>query len=413
MKKTILMIPPWYPTKDNPISGIFFKEQAELLSSEYRFIVLRYKEQKVFLLPYLAKALKGSLVRLEKGERYGDIEEYSGTVLIPFFSVLKEAACRFYLRRRNAEEGVGLFHSGGYRKRRYKLISVLNKKLQKEYDLVYGISSQGIAYTAQLFSEIAQKPLVFGEHGPFPWPGSVVSDVQKESMERADCFFAISNDKIRQVMLQNIRLKKIAYVGNLVDETVFEYRPVLHEHVTILIVAASSFYKNFDMFIETVDRLTGLTKVPFRVMIAGYAANKGYSKNTEILEQKVASSEFADRVEMIPSVPREKMSELYNRADCFVMTSIQEGQPVSAMEAGCCGLPIFSTRCGGVEDYVTDEVGRIVPILDCEKLAEYLRQFLEKEITFDAEEIRRAVVSRFGRKAFLENIKKEFDALLL
>lgn len=27
-------------------------------------------------------------------------------------------------------------------------------------------------------------------------------------------------------------------------------------------------------------------------------------------------------------------------------------------------LPIFSTRCGGVKDYVTDRIGRLVEITD-------------------------------------------------
>ena len=51
------------------------------------------------------------------------------------------------------------------------------------------------------------------------------------------------------------------------------------------------------------------------------------------------------------------------------MTSIQEGQPVSALEAACCGLPIFSTRCGGVEDYVTNDIGRIYDITDYKSFA--------------------------------------------
>lgn len=30
----ILIIPSWYPAKDNPIAGIFFKEQAEALAEK-------------------------------------------------------------------------------------------------------------------------------------------------------------------------------------------------------------------------------------------------------------------------------------------------------------------------------------------------------------------------------------------
>ena len=45
MKKTICLVTNWYPTKKNPYAGLFFKEQAFLVSEEFDFIVFRYKEQ--------------------------------------------------------------------------------------------------------------------------------------------------------------------------------------------------------------------------------------------------------------------------------------------------------------------------------------------------------------------------------
>lgn len=65
---------------------------------------------------------------------------------------------------------------------------------------------------------------------------------------------------------------------------------------------------------------------------------------------------------MIEAVSRENMLALYNSCDVFVMTSIQEGLPVSALEASMSGLPVISTRCGGVEDYVDDSMVRIFAI---------------------------------------------------
>ena len=106
---------------------------------------------------------------------------------------------------------------------------------------------------------------------------------------------------------------------------------------------------------------------------------------------------------MIRSLKREEMPSLYNRADAFVMTSIQEGQPVSAMEASCCGLPIFSTRCGGVEDYIGQLEGRIYELTDYKAFANGLKEFLENKISFDSEHIRNNCVDRFGKKAFVNN----------
>ena len=122
------------------------------------------------------------------------------------------------------------------------------------------------------------------------------------------------------------------------------------------------------------------------------------------MEEKIRSSKFSNYAELIPEVPHNRISELYQTADDFVMTSIQEGMPVSALEAGCCGLPIFSTMCGGVEDYVTDKIGRIYKIIDYESFAQGLKAFIENDIVFDPAYIRTYIVEHFGRQAFKKNM---------
>ena len=85
---------------------------------------------------------------------------------------------------------------------------------------------------------------------------------------------------------------------------------------------------------------------------------------------------------------------------------------MSAIEAACCGLPIFTTRCGGVEDYVAEEIGRVVDLTDSQKLSEYLRQFLEGEIAFDGNVIRKTVVEKFGKETFKKTMRECFDTVM-
>ncbi len=59
--------------------------------------------------------------------------------------------------------------------------------------------------------------------------------------------------------------------------------------------------------------------------------------------------------------------------DVNVLTSFNEGTPVSLIEAQASGTPVVSTDVGGVRDVVRDEVtGFIVPLTDEEALAERL-----------------------------------------
>ena len=50
MKKTICLVTNWYPTKDNPYAGAFFKEQAFSVSDDFDFIIfiLQTFSEKIF-----------------------------------------------------------------------------------------------------------------------------------------------------------------------------------------------------------------------------------------------------------------------------------------------------------------------------------------------------------------------------
>ena len=405
-KKRILVTASWYPTKENPISGTFFKEQCELLSREYDITVVMLNPATTLGLKYLAKRITGKDIYLESLGQQESLHEFKSIVSRPVeLAVLNNMYSRMTIKKKGLA-GIGSVDTEADRKFWRKHISRLAKKLGDKFDLVYGISAQGTAVYAKLFADYYGVPYILSEHSPVMIPGTSLNDSFKEAFEGASAFLAISNDKIRQVLMQNIHLKSIEYIGNIIDVDKFKCEPVAHDQMTFLIVAAHSFYKNYDLFVQTMEDLKKMAVKPFKIIIAGYGANKGYSLGVDEFVKQINDSTIHDIVEMIPVVSRDEISSLYNRADAFVMTSIQEGQPVAPLEAASCDLPIFSTRCGGVEDYVDDSVGRIVGILDHEQLDSYLNDYLEGRITFDSNHIHDVIASRYGKEVFVDHFIK-------
>jgi glycosyltransferase involved in cell wall biosynthesis len=79
-------------------------------------------------------------------------------------------------------------------------------------------------------------------------------------------------------------------------------------------------------------------------------------------------------VRHIPHVPRSRLPELYAQADVFVLPSLAEGFPQTALEAMACGLPVVVSRHTFAEDVVRDnENGFVIPIRDADALADRLR----------------------------------------
>ncbi len=82
---------------------------------------------------------------------------------------------------------------------------------------------------------------------------------------------------------------------------------------------------------------------------------------------------LVDSIEFRPLVKTYKdalshaqMVEYYNGLDWFVSTCWKAGTPNPAFEAMACGIPVITTRCGAIQDAITDGVsGRFVSSYSC------------------------------------------------
>ena len=89
------------------------------------------------------------------------------------------------------------------------------------------------------------------------------------------------------------------------------------------------------------------------------------------VEAEIARRGLADRVHLLGL--RRDVPELLRAFDVFALSSSREGLPRTLMQAMAAGLPIVSTRVGGVPDAVVDgENGWLVEAGDAEALGERL-----------------------------------------
>ena len=79
-----------------------------------------------------------------------------------------------------------------------------------------------------------------------------------------------------------------------------------------------------------------------------------------------------------------------------VLPSRAESFGAVLVEALASGTPVVATRCGGPEDIVADEVGRLVPSDAPEALADALAAVLDQAEAFPPERLREYALSRFG-----------------
>ena len=81
----------------------------------------------------------------------------------------------------------------------------------------------------------------------------------------------------------------------------------------------------------------------------------------------------AERVKLLGYV--DDMGDWYAAFDAFLLTSLNEGTPVVAIEAQAAGVPVVATDAGGTRTVVADgETGFVVPVGDVAALADRLRR---------------------------------------
>jgi glycosyltransferase involved in cell wall biosynthesis len=130
------------------------------------------------------------------------------------------------------------------------------------------------------------------------------------------------------------------------------------------------------------------------------------------LEQEIRALGVTERVRLVGE--RYDVPQLLAEADVFALSSASEGMPVSVLEAMAAGLPVVSSRVGGVPELVVDgETGILVRPGDASALAAALSSLIadpaerrrlgaagraRAEERFDLEPFRRAHVELYSRE---------------
>ncbi len=107
---------------------------------------------------------------------------------------------------------------------------------------------------------------------------------------------------------------------------------------------------------------------------------------------------------------RQDIPRLLAAMDVYVQPSVNEGLPLSILEAMAAGKPIVATRVGGIVEQIGHEVtGLLVPLDSREALAQAILRLLEDKHL--AERVGRQARSRVVECFSLQRMVKAYDAL--
>lgn len=155
--------------------------------------------------------------------------------------------------------------------------------------------------------------------------------------------------------------------------------------IRLLAVGALVPRKGYDVLIAAV---AGIPEFPWMLSIAGDRTRDPACAAR--LEAEIAACGLGDRVVMLGAVSDQRLAELYDGADLFVLPSRFEGYGMAFAEALARGLPVVGTTAGAIPETVPRGAGVLVPPDDPRALAAALRSLIERP----AERRRMATIAR-------------------
>lgn len=229
-----------------------------------------------------------------------------------------------------------------------------------------------------------------------------------EALAGADAVIAVSEELAGRAADLGVPEARLHPIPNGVDGELFrptgERRPG-EGGWELLYVGRFDPAKGMGLLLDAVARLRAGGR-PVRARCVGGASATG---TAEVFRRQLAELGIADAVDLEDEVTWADLPRIMNRADVFVLPSYSEGLPLSLLEAQACGLPAVTTRCGGPEEVVDDEVGELVAVGDVEALTGALARVLDAYGRFDRQHIGARTRERYDYRQVAARIAAVYE----
>jgi glycosyltransferase involved in cell wall biosynthesis len=155
----------------------------------------------------------------------------------------------------------------------------------------------------------------------------------------------------------------VYYLPNAIDLTAYRTatlkRRVVEQNPPLLKVLYLGYLGkakgSFDL-VEAAKEILA-KNIPVKIDLVGEELAKG---EVERLKKQIDQTGLGNVVSLHPPVIGSKKIEMLLEADIFIYPSYGEGMPIAVIEAMASGLPIISTRVGGLPDLVKDGINGIL-----------------------------------------------------
>lgn len=289
-------------------------------------------------------------------------------------------------------------------------VGALRSALARSVDFVF-CGHIFMAPLAALIARLKAAKLIIQTHGIEAWPRP--SRLQCEAVESADLLLCVSRYTRAAVLSwAAIAPERVLVLPNTFKETFTStngFRPQTplgnKKRRTLLTVARmdpSQQYKGQDRVISALPYVLSQGH-DVEYIVVGEGDDRG---RLELLARNVG---VGDRVRFLGGVDLQVLSDVYRKADLFVLPSTGEGFGIAFLEAMVSGTPTLGLGVAGSADALAD--GELGTIVSESELPEAIVRLLATPKP-DPLALAEATRARFGRPQFAASVRAVLNRLI-
>ena len=367
----LLIIPSWYDTPDNPVRGIFFKEQAYALLNYFKKNNISVTVTILALQQYNIKE-----ARMYSGIKKIVFSEEDGitTVRARMFHIPK-------LEEINFRRGANLLK---------KLILRTQKCLNLNFDLVHihSVQYSGIWYALSGL----KIPYVITEHSSAFFRDRI-GNAEKKYLpivfDNAKSVMAVGNGLAKKIQVYS--QKEVKVIFNIVKDVAPSLFETIErdEKFIFFTLGYDIKVKGFDILIRAFARFL---KIQSAVLIIGGLDENGM----KTLETQACDLGIEKNLKLLGRIPHDDVYKFMAQSSCFVLPSRFETFGIVLAESLYVGRPVIASRTGGPDSFVNESNGILVEPGNEEDIYNALLHMKENYSNYDSAQMRKYALDTFS-----------------
>ncbi len=395
-KIKVLYLPRWYPNKYDPMPGLFIERHA----------LAALKHCNISVLYVHADAPNNSKQNNVKNPKYEIISsENNGLYTIRIYYA--KSNCKF-------KPLAALTNSYRFINSNIKGFRIIKRSVGKP-DIVHIHVLTRLGIIALVNKIINGTPYLITEHWTRYLPST---DTYHGFFRKLLTRIVVKNASAVMPVTENLQnamiscgLKNANYkvIPNVVDVDKFHLSSKKNKSNKKKIVHLSCFadkQKNISGILRVIKRLSE-QRDDFECYMIGdgvdFEVLKHYSDNLGLTDKFVFFAGLKENDELV---------EAMNDADFMIMFSNYENLPVVILESYSCGVPVISTKVGGIHEHLNENLGLLVKPKDEDEFYEKINFFLDNLNKYNKDKIRKYSIDHFSNEVIGQSLYEVYKQIL-